>query len=87
MDIDDQIKALNKAIKARRDRKKKLSESIDIKIEQIKNDKERIVITSVPYQVNKATLNERIVELVRDKKIEGISDIEMNQTEREFVYL
>ncbi len=47
----------------------------DIKIEQIKNDKERIVITSVPYQVNKATLNERIVELVRDKKIEGISDI------------
>ncbi len=47
----------------------------DIKIEQIKNNKERIVITSVPYQVNKATLNERIVELVRDKKIEGISDI------------
>ena len=47
----------------------------DIKIEQRKNDKERIVITSVPYQVNKATLNERIVELVRDKKIEGISDI------------
>ena len=47
----------------------------DIKIEQRKNDKERIVITSVPYQVNKAALNERIVELVRDKKIEGISDI------------
>jgi len=47
----------------------------DIKIEQRKNGKERIVITSVPYQVNKATLNERIVELVRDKKIEGISDI------------
>ena len=47
----------------------------DIKIEQIKNDKERIVITSVPYQVNKASLNERIVELTRDKKIEGISDI------------
>ncbi len=47
----------------------------DMKIEQRKNDKERIVITSVPYQVNKATLNERIVELVRDKKIEGISDI------------
>ncbi len=47
----------------------------DINIEQRKNGKERIVITSIPYQVNKSTLNERIVELVRDKKIEGISDI------------
>ena len=47
----------------------------DINIEQRKNGKERIVITSIPYQVNKANLNERIVELVRDKKIEGISDI------------
>ncbi len=47
----------------------------DIKIEQAKNGKERIVITSIPYQVNKSSLNERIVELVRDKKIEGISDI------------
>ncbi len=47
----------------------------DIKIEQRKNGKERIVITSVPYQVNKSSLNERIVELIREKKIEGISDI------------
>ena len=47
----------------------------DIKIEQAKNGKERIVITSIPYQVNKSSLNERIVELVREKKIEGISDI------------
>ena len=47
----------------------------DINIEQRKNGKERIVITSIPYQVNKSTLNEKIVELVRDKKIEGISDI------------
>ena len=47
----------------------------NINIEQRKNGKERIVITSIPYQVNKSTLNERIVELVRDKKIEGISDI------------
>ncbi len=47
----------------------------DINIEQRKNGKERIVITSIPYQVNKSSLNERIVELVRDKKIEGISDI------------
>ena len=47
----------------------------EIKIEQRSNGKERIVITSIPYQVNKSTLNERIVELVREKKIEGISDI------------
>ena len=47
----------------------------EIKIEQIKNGKERIVITSIPYQVNKSAMNERIVELVREKKIEGISDI------------
>ncbi len=47
----------------------------DIQIEQRKNNKERIVITSIPYQVNKSTLNERIVELIRDKKIDGISDI------------
>ncbi len=47
----------------------------DINIEQRSGGKERIVITSIPYQVNKSTLNERIVELVREKKIEGISDI------------
>ncbi len=47
----------------------------EIKIEQRSNGKERIVITSIPYQVNKSTLNERIAELVREKKIEGISDI------------
>jgi len=47
----------------------------NINIEQRKNGKERLVITSIPYQVNKSSLNERIVELIRDKKIEGISDI------------
>ncbi len=47
----------------------------NINIEQRTGGKERIVITSIPYQVNKSTLNERIVELVREKKIEGISDI------------
>jgi DNA gyrase subunit A len=40
-----------------------------------KGDRERIVITEIPYQVNKARLIERIAELVTDKKIEGISDI------------
>ena len=34
-----------------------------------------LVITSIPYQVNKSVLNERIAQLVREKKIEGIKDI------------
>ena len=45
-------------------------------IEEIKNsDRESIVISELPYQVNKARLIEKIAELVRDKKIEGISEI------------
>ena len=47
----------------------------EIKIEQQKNGRERLVITSIPYQVNKSSLNEKIAELVREKKIEGIKDI------------
>ena len=43
--------------------------------ESLKNGKERLVIKSIPYQVNKSILNERIAELARDKTIEGISDI------------
>ncbi|MBC7384673.1 MAG: DNA gyrase subunit A [Cryobacterium sp.] len=46
-----------------------------VDIETLKNDRERIVITEIPYQVNKARLIERIADLVRDKKIEGISDL------------
>ena len=44
-------------------------------IEQVTNSKQRIIISSLPYQVNKAKLIENIAELVKDKKIEGISDI------------
>ena len=44
-------------------------------IEEIRKDRDAIIITELPYQVNKAMLIERIAELVRDKKIEGISDI------------
>jgi DNA gyrase subunit A len=40
-----------------------------------RNDKETIVLTELPYQVNKALLIEKIAELVRDKKISGISDL------------
>ena len=47
----------------------------EISIESLKNGRERLVITSIPYQVNKSVLNERIVQLVREKKIEGIKDI------------
>ncbi len=47
----------------------------EIIVENLKNGKDRLVITSIPYQVNKSNLNEKIAELVREKKIEGISDI------------
>ena len=47
----------------------------EISVEARKNGRERLVITSVPYQVNKSALNERIAQLVREKKIEGIRDI------------
>ena len=47
----------------------------NIVIEQAKSGRERLVITSIPYQVNKSILNERIAQLVREKKIEGIRDI------------
>ena len=47
----------------------------EMSTEQLKNGKERLIISSIPYQVNKSVLNERIAELVREKKIEGISDI------------
>ena len=47
----------------------------EIAVESLKNGRDRLVITSVPYQVNKSVLNERIAQLVREKKIEGIKDI------------
>ena len=44
-----------------------------VEIEQLENGKERIVVTEIPYMVNKARLIERISDLHRDKKIEGIT--------------
>lgn len=44
-------------------------------IEEISGNRSRIIVTEIPYQVNKAKLIERIAELVKDKRIEGISDI------------
>jgi DNA gyrase subunit A len=43
--------------------------------EDVRKDRQAIIITELPYQVNKATLQERIAELVRAKQIEGIADI------------
>tara|TARA_B100000579_G_scaffold115713_1_gene92770 strand:+ start:340 stop:2835 length:2496 start_codon:yes stop_codon:yes gene_type:complete len=45
------------------------------KIEEKENGKETIIISEIPYQVNKSNLIEKIADLVRDKKIEGISDL------------
>jgi DNA gyrase subunit A len=44
-------------------------------VEPLGKDREAIVVTEIPYQVNKARMLERIAELVRDKQIEGISDL------------
>ena len=45
-----------------------------VEIEEMKNGRERIVVTELPYQVNKARLIEKIADLVRDKKIDGIAN-------------
>ena len=44
-------------------------------IQELESGKERIIITELPYQVNKANLVEKIADLVREKKLEGISDL------------
>lgn len=51
-------------------------------IEQIRKDREAIIVTEIPYQVNKSTLLERIAELVRAKEIEGIADLR-DESDRE----
>jgi len=46
-----------------------------VTIETVRKEREALIIHEIPYQVNKATMIEKIAELVRDKRIEGISDI------------
>ncbi|NLB33018.1 MAG: DNA gyrase subunit A [Tissierellia bacterium] len=46
-----------------------------VEIEEMKGNKSRILVSELPYQVNKARLIEKIAELVKDKRIEGISDL------------
>ncbi|MCT6871027.1 MAG: DNA gyrase subunit A [Bartonella sp.] len=53
-----------------------------VEIEEIRNDRQAIIVSEIPYQVNKATMVEKIAELVRDKRIEGISDLR-DESDRE----
>ncbi|HEX3442234.1 MAG TPA: DNA gyrase subunit A [Pseudolabrys sp.] len=46
-----------------------------VAFETIRKEREAIIVSEIPYQVNKATMVERIAELVRDKKIDGIADL------------
>ncbi|MEX1179490.1 MAG: DNA gyrase subunit A [Cucumibacter sp.] len=53
-----------------------------VRVEELKKDREALIITEIPYQVNKSVMIEKIAELVRDKRIEGISDIR-DESDRE----
>jgi DNA gyrase subunit A len=44
-------------------------------VEEIRKEREALIVTEIPYQINKATLIEKIAELVREKRVEGISDL------------
>ncbi|HEY3623755.1 MAG TPA: DNA gyrase subunit A [Roseiarcus sp.] len=46
-----------------------------VAVEELRKDREALIVGEIPYQVNKATLIERMAELVREKRIEGISDL------------
>jgi DNA gyrase subunit A len=46
-----------------------------VEVEELRKDREALIVSEIPYQVNKATLIERIAELVREKRIEGIADL------------
>lgn len=46
-----------------------------VTIEQIRKDREALIVTEIPYQVNKSVMVEKIAELVREKRVEGIADL------------
>ena len=46
-----------------------------VEVEQMRKEREALIVTEIPYQVNKATLIEKIADLVREKRLEGISDL------------
>ena len=53
-----------------------------VEVEEIRKDREALVVTAIPYQINKKTLIEKIADLVREKRVEGIADI-WDETNRE----
>lgn len=53
----------------------KIKQRAVARIEPFKKNRERIIITEIPYQVNKARLIEKIADLVKEKRVDGISDI------------
>jgi len=53
----------------------KIKQRAVARIESFKKNRERIIITEIPYQVNKARLIEKIADLVKEKRVDGISDI------------
>ncbi len=55
-----------------------------VHVEEIRKDREAIVVTEVPYQINKARMLEQIAELVRDKRIEGVAELR-DESDREGV--
>ena len=60
----------------------KLTVRAEAEIEELSNGRQKILVTSLPYQVNKAKLIEHIAELVKDKRIEGISELR-DESDRE----
>ena len=65
--------------------KGKITVRAETEIEEMSNNKQRIIVSSLPYQVNKARLIENIANLVRDKRIEGISDLRDESDRKEKV--
>ncbi len=53
-----------------------------VEVEPVRKDREALIVTAIPYQINKKTLIEKIADLVRDKRVEGIADI-WDETNRE----
>jgi DNA gyrase subunit A len=53
-----------------------------VEVEELRKEREALIVTEIPYQINKATLIEKIAELVREKRVEGISDLR-DESDRE----
>ena len=62
--------------------KRKITVRAEAEIEEMSNGKQKIIVTSLPYQVNKAKLIENIANLVKEKRIEGISELR-DESDRE----